>query len=446
MSVSGSPTTTAGKIMTFEPFQTPSVTFISLQSLRRFLIVLTPTSKYYCLIHIDPYYGALSFTGVLGKDMFITEKEAIDFISKDDPVENLAKGFSILGYTTSGKNGILILIKSVQAEYKLMTKNTIFKIKDVEIITFDIMFQTSFLIDIEKLKNYPFNYNHYFCQTFDIASPFSKSVTKIPAVNAALVVALRNTGVPDICPYVIQGNISVARIEEYVTDALFIMRRVAVNTHIEQGMDKNAKPSIEYQVEIAFISVVGNGYRILSHVMHIGSIPLLADTISPHAYSLISQNSGMSTSFSGGSLKDNGEFDDAADKQNAKVMFEKIVGFTPCNERVNVIVIKNHNNPIIMRLFNRVSNVSTFTEPEFASSMLKTNWSKAGNSKESMDSAFELFLSTVSPKLKVFGYSETLYSKTEKRVMSMNLFSGEFAKPQSCATFMNKANIEKISS
>ena len=73
--------------MTFEQFQTPSVTFISLQSLRRFLIVLTPTSNYYCLIHIDPYHGALSFTGVYGKDMFLTEKEAIDYLSKNDPVK-----------------------------------------------------------------------------------------------------------------------------------------------------------------------------------------------------------------------------------------------------------------------------------------------------------------------------------------------------------------------
>ena len=392
-------------------FNAPSVTFVTLESLRRFLIVFTPTSNYYCVIHIDPYHGALSFSGVYQRDMFSTEQEALDYISNDDPIKSTIRGFSLLGYTTSGCYGILIIIKNAEAQYNLMLKHTIYKIKEVEVIKFNILFPSKYQIDFEKLKLYPFNYNHFFCLTYDIGCPFSRKPKNIPAINAALVVSLQTLNIPNICPYVIQGSFSFAHLDEFKTDAVFITRRVAVDGEIEKGINKNCKPAIEYQIELAFISKIGNGFRILSHFTHIGSIPIVCDSIYSSSGS-ISASSSSPTINSGAPISPHN--DETNDLKFAKTMFEKVTNFVPCSNVHNIFLQKEKQSPRYTKLYQRSMKVCSFTNENVKSSVVKPGV-LTFNDEERLEQSVEIVIKILSPILNEIGFSETFYSENETK-------------------------------
>ena len=395
-------------------FNAPSVTFVTLESFRRFLIVFTPTSNYYCVIHIDPYHGALSFSGVFGSDMFNTEQEALDYISSNDPIKKTVKGFSLLGYTTSGNIGLLIIIKNAEAQYNLMLKHTIYKIKEVEVVRFNIIFPSKFQIDIDKLRRYPFHYNHFFCLTYDIGSPFSGKTKNIPAINAALVVSLQSLNIPNICPYVVQGTFNFSHLDEFKTDALFITRRVSVDGEIDKGIDQNCKPAIEYQVELVFISKIGNGFRIFSHLAHIGSVPLVCDSY----YSLPNSSSSSSQNFNSGDSvppQNDQQNDETNDVKFAKKMYEKVINFVPCTNIYNIFLQKEKQTQSYTKLLQRSLKVCNFTNENITCFLVKPENINFIDS-EKLESSIELTIKTLLPILNDIGFSETFLSDNETEI------------------------------
>ena len=363
-----------------------TVIYLSFPSKRRNIIVVTPASIYYCVISIDPYHGCLSFSGIYGKDMFSTEDEAIKSVSQDETPDMKVRGHSLLGYTTSGKNGVLIIIKSIEPEYKLMMKHTIYKIKEVECIKFDIFYQTKYEISFEKLKNYPFNNNHYSCQTFDISHPFGMETSSIPAINAAVSISLRNLKIKGICPHIIQGIFTVMRIEEFMADALLITRKVHSNTRVFTGVDSFGRPSVEYQVEVAFVSTYGNEFEISSHLIHIGDIPVTTE---------------------------NQKYDEKMEKQIAKLMFEKISNFSGITNVANIMLL-NRDNQKQSKLLSRATNSCIFTEENQSSTFMKFEWTNASQNEMQMN--VEMFLSGINDKLNEFGFTKMFINDISTKI------------------------------
>lgn len=236
------------------------------------------------IINIDPLLGTLLFSGISGSDVFPTKKDALDFVTQNRKINRIIEAHSILGYVFSDKCCCLILIEKAKQLFSLFDKHMVYSIEKTLFIEIPVELKFNDLSppsQIQKLKNYPFEYSHFFCPTLDL----SKDLTGRGHVvrycwNQQLMKPFdqfKNL-VPNFCTPVFQGIASYTPFVQFGVDVLFLGSHSYPQTPTlpQQGKHYATEKGVtcnEYTLDIYFIRTKNNGFELLNHLVEIGDFP-----------------------------------------------------------------------------------------------------------------------------------------------------------------------------
>lgn len=375
---------------TNELISSPSVKFVCLKSKKNYLIVKAPEDDKFRLIKFDPYNGTPCYLGIFGKDIFNTEDDAMEYITKGEQVEQTVQGHVVIGLFSLEKFGLLIIVKSADPVYQYLQKHTFYKIKEVEIVGFSLLCgETNPDNNYEKVKSYPFTYNHYYCPTFDISKPFSGLSDFSAAMNSNISIAFDNLNIPNLCPKVIHGKMIIDHVEEFGADMLLIARKFASNRKKDRGLDNSGNPCLDYLLEFAFVQPRENGYITKSEIMCIGDIPLGPD----------------------------GKTDEFQDKDIAKAYFEKLAKITGLNNFVNVVLFNEAKNATLAKVMNRLqAAVNSSEEDKLKFTLIKSKFQLSMERLDAVPAIIDLFYSVTDSKYESFRYSKVFENKCSRVV------------------------------
>ncbi|MQL98107.1 hypothetical protein Taro_030802, partial [Colocasia esculenta] len=169
------------------------------------------------VIHIDPTTGALRHQGKIGHDIFISEDEALTYIT--DGTRWLCKSITyaraILGYAALGSSGLLLVATKLATTIpNLPGGGCVYTVVESQWIK--IQLQNSQpqgkgeLKNIQELADLDIDGKHYFCETRDITRPFpSRMLLQNPdsefVWNDFFSKPFKDIGLPQHCVILLQG-------------------------------------------------------------------------------------------------------------------------------------------------------------------------------------------------------------------------------------------------
>ncbi|KAJ7567420.1 hypothetical protein O6H91_02G146100 [Diphasiastrum complanatum] len=194
-----------------------SVVSMELESGEVFLIVSLSTQNDTQVIKIDPTTGSLLYTGQVGFDIFLSELDALQFVTGASkwPVKNIVYGRAILGYAALGSVALLLLATKIKASIPRLPGgdcvNTVVESQWIKVpLRCPHNHSKGEAKNISDLTDIAIDGMHYFCETRDITRPFpSEHFLEDPDVefvwNMWLALPFKNIGLSQHCIILLQG-------------------------------------------------------------------------------------------------------------------------------------------------------------------------------------------------------------------------------------------------
>ncbi|OHS98649.1 hypothetical protein TRFO_34901 [Tritrichomonas foetus] len=255
-----------------------SINYVQFDDKSSCIIASLPQRNDTQVIYIDQIMGTLMFTGIKGYDVFDSKNDAFKFLTKNKKLINAVDAHSILGYIISDKVCHLLLVEKASKIDTIFEKHVVYAIEKVNIINIptEMSCSDANYVPIETIANYPFQYSHFFCQTFDLSKAFGKSTAVRSVWNEKFQIPFNRLPVSNICISLFQG---IIRLTKFSTDVkaslLFVASHQFPKWLLPQGTHKvkEHETGIEYLIDIFLIKHSENGYEILNHSLQIGDFP-----------------------------------------------------------------------------------------------------------------------------------------------------------------------------
>lgn len=168
------------------------------------------------VIYIDPTTGVLRYSGKLGFDVFISEDEALDYITNGTRwlCKSTTYARAILGYAALGSFGLLLVATKLTASIPNLPGGgcvcTVTESQWIKISLQNPQQQGKGEVkNVQELTELEIDGKHYFCETRDITRPFpSRMPLENPddefVWNGWFSMPFKNIGLPQHCVTLLQ--------------------------------------------------------------------------------------------------------------------------------------------------------------------------------------------------------------------------------------------------
>uniref|UniRef100_A0A1D1ZIN1 Uncharacterized protein C1093.03 n=1 Tax=Anthurium amnicola TaxID=1678845 RepID=A0A1D1ZIN1_9ARAE len=271
-----------------------SVVVVVLENSEVYIIVSLSTREDTQVIHVDPTTGALCYQGKLGHDIFISEDEALNYIT--DGTRWLCKSTiyarAILGYAALGSFGLLLVATKLNATIpNLPGGGCVYTVVESQWIKVQLQCPQSQgkgeLKNIQELADLDIDGKHYFCETRDITRPFpSRMPLQDPdsefVWNEFLSKPFKAIGLLQHCAILLQGFAECRRFggtgqQEGIVALTARRSRLHPGTrYLARGLNSCFSTGNEVECEQLVWIAVGAGKNIpfSSYVWRRGTIPI----------------------------------------------------------------------------------------------------------------------------------------------------------------------------
>ncbi|XP_020520412.1 probable phosphoinositide phosphatase SAC9 isoform X2 [Amborella trichopoda] len=194
-----------------------SVVVVVLETSEVYIIVSLSTRIDTQVIYVDPTTGALCYIGKLGYDLFISEDEALKYVTDGSRwlCKSTTYAKAILGYLALGSFGLLLVATKLNAGIpNLPGGGCVYTVTESQWIKIQLQNPQpqgkGELKNIQDLAEIDIDGKHYFCETRDITRPFPSSMPVLYpdeefVWNKWLSLPFNDIGLPYHCVVLLQG-------------------------------------------------------------------------------------------------------------------------------------------------------------------------------------------------------------------------------------------------
>ncbi|WOL11732.1 putative phosphoinositide phosphatase SAC9 [Canna indica] len=194
-----------------------SVRVVVLESSEVYIIVSLSSRPDTQVIYVDPTTGALCYDGKIGKDVFGSEEQAMNYVTDGSRLlcKSITHGRAILGYSSLGSFGLLLVATRVTATIPdLPGGGFVYTVTESQWIKVQLQNPQpqgkGELKNINELAELDIDGKHYFCETRDITRPFpSRKCFQEPddefIWNGWFSKPFKDIGLPQHCVILLQG-------------------------------------------------------------------------------------------------------------------------------------------------------------------------------------------------------------------------------------------------
>ncbi|XP_073157341.1 probable phosphoinositide phosphatase SAC9 isoform X4 [Henckelia pumila] len=194
-----------------------SVLVVTLESSEVYIIVSLSTRSDTQLIYVDPTTGAFRYTAKQGYDIFMSQKEALDYLTNGSKwlCKSITHARAILGYAALGSFAVLLVATRLTPSIpNLPGGGCVYTITESQWIKIALQNpqpqSKTENKNIQELTESDIDGKHYFCETRDITRPFpSRMPLQSPdeefVWNKWFSMAFKNIGLPQHCVILLQG-------------------------------------------------------------------------------------------------------------------------------------------------------------------------------------------------------------------------------------------------
>ncbi|XP_077213953.1 sacI homology domain-containing protein / WW domain-containing protein [Tasmannia lanceolata] len=194
-----------------------SIIVVVLETKEVYIVVSLSTKNDTQVIYVDPTTGALSYSGKRGQDLFISEEEALHYITDGSRWLCKSKTYAraILGYSALGNFGLLLVATKLSATIpNLPGGGCVYTVIESQWIKIDLQNPQpqgkGELKNVQEFTDLDIDGMHYFCETRDITRPFPSSMPlQNPddefVWNGWFSMPFKDIGLPQHCVILLQG-------------------------------------------------------------------------------------------------------------------------------------------------------------------------------------------------------------------------------------------------
>ncbi|KAL5972948.1 putative phosphoinositide phosphatase sac9 [Asimina triloba] len=198
-----------------------SIVVVVLETGETYIIASLSTRDDTQVIYIDPTTGVLCYNGKVGHDIFISEEEALGYITDGSRwlCKSKTNARAILGYSALGSFGLLLVATKLTATIPILPGGghvyTVTESQWIKVQLQNPQPQSKGEIkNIQELVELDIDGKHYFCETRDITRPFPSNMPlQTPddefVWNGWFSVPFKEIGLPQHCVVLLQDICAV---------------------------------------------------------------------------------------------------------------------------------------------------------------------------------------------------------------------------------------------
>ena len=257
------------------------------------ILVVKARQKRSFLFMLHKMTGAIEFSGSNGVSIFPDLEAGQQYLKQTfgGACKLLQSGVGLIGMAHFGfKVDIIVVTEAIPVAY-FFNRHTIFQIKSVKHVWFDVPLFPVDNVELEKrraakIEMFPITDFHMWCETKDISVPTGFSVEKKDFTwNENLALPFEGVGQRDACLKVFQGTAvsQILRIESKPVRFTLITVRSSAHSgtrYIARGLNSDAAPANEVQCEL--IIERSNGHT-MCHFWRRGTVPVQWRTVKSKA-------------------------------------------------------------------------------------------------------------------------------------------------------------------
>ena len=223
----------------------------------------------YAEIRVCGATGALRAVGdATGRDGTGGLEEALARARASGFERELARGACALGYGVYGDVAVLLIARSTRVAATLPTGDEVTQVRESAWVRLALRNACAGLnreerVNLQSLCEFSCDGTHFFCHTFDVSRPFAhgramadgEGADREWVWNAALSAPLRATGVPGVCPTLVQGLVEHRELRD-ANGKLFNLcifgKRSSLHPgtrYIARGLNEIGAPGNEVEME-----------------------------------------------------------------------------------------------------------------------------------------------------------------------------------------------------
>lgn len=160
-----------------------SIVVIVLETSEVFIIASLSTRSNTQVICIDPTTGSLSHTGKVGHDVFLSEEEAVNYVTDGSRLlcKSTVYGRAVLGYSALGNYGLLLVATKLTATIaNLPGGGCVHTVTESQWVRIELNHPQpqgkGEIKNIQELTELDIDGKYFFCETRDITRPFPSSM------------------------------------------------------------------------------------------------------------------------------------------------------------------------------------------------------------------------------------------------------------------------------
>ncbi|KAJ7980630.1 Phosphoinositide phosphatase [Quillaja saponaria] len=194
-----------------------SVIVVTLDTGEVYIIVSLSFRPNTQVVYVDPTTGDLRYTGKVGFDVFISEREALDFVTNGSKwlCRSTTYARAILGYAALGNVGLLLVATKLNASIpNLPGGGSVYTVTETQWLKISLQNPQpqgkGEVKNVLELTELDIDGKHYFCETRDLTRPFpSRTPLNKPddefVWNGWFSLPFKNIGLPQHCVTLLQG-------------------------------------------------------------------------------------------------------------------------------------------------------------------------------------------------------------------------------------------------
>ncbi|XP_068634248.1 probable phosphoinositide phosphatase SAC9 [Aristolochia californica] len=194
-----------------------SVVVVVVETTEVFIIISLSTRNDTQVISVDPTTGSLAYYGNIGQDIFISEAEALNYVTDGSRLlcKSTTYGKAVLGYSVMGGFGLLLVATKLNASIPLLPGGgCVYTVMESQWIKIELQNPQpqgkGEVKNVLELVEIDIDEKHYFCETRDITRPFPSSMPlESPdeefVWNAWFSRPFKEIGLPQHCVILLQG-------------------------------------------------------------------------------------------------------------------------------------------------------------------------------------------------------------------------------------------------
>lgn len=241
----------------------------------RYLVVSLSTRPSSIVIRIDQHYGAFSFQGLRGYDVFDTEEKAVAAIAHSRNIDIQKRAIGIIGHVFVKMGTLLFLVEEVEECCVLFGEHPIYTVSRVNVIETKTSLTHSHAVDGRFIRQFPFHVDHFFCPTFNLNSLVDRDPSDTSYVWNRALTDQFDAIQPGLCLRLFQGFFVFRYfVTHEFTGMLMCSRRVpSRQAFTVNGIVNGATGLHNYDINVMMAQTIGGRHVVLRHRVNVCDLP-----------------------------------------------------------------------------------------------------------------------------------------------------------------------------